>query len=517
MLQSVSGIVQAHPYLVITLHLGIVLAALIGARAELREEWRRAGWRFHALCGGCALLGLVVAALVIPALTRHGFEGHESFYLDVFLGRDNEEMHSSPLLTAPLLRMLYLALAAIPGMPPASMVVVNLLIGAACVWIAGQLGRAMTGDRTAGVITAGMVALHPHQACWSSSAYQIILPLLLVLCAVLVLVLAIQRASWLLYAAAAGLWTLAVATRIETVFLGPGLAILVLLAGRQTLRDWRTWSPAVGLAVAMGAVHLLRLGGTVAERDAGEPWAYYLGYFREHVLWPDLWHPYDAISAWPALLAGVVVLARGGRWRVLAGIAAVIVTFHLPYTVYYDYTTRHTLLSVVLLAVVGGMGVAHVWNGMGILEGVSARILAAALLVGCLTPSLVTLSHYRARYYADSEQLVAAVDRSAWENRLDLDTYLEQGCYLITEWPNLWERTACGSHVNLADPLDRPQILEEHDGCVLWLYDVDNVVWTSRDVHMRAAKQEWLYDWELIGSIVLEDGYEAAVKKLVLE
>ena len=257
---------------------------------------------------------------------------------------------------------------------------------------------------------------------------------------------------------------------------------------------------------------MLRLGGTVAERDAGEPWVYYWGHFRQHLAWPDLWHPYDSVLTWAALAVGAVTLVRAKRLRTLAGMAGLVFTFHLPYTIYYDYSTRHTMLSVALMAAVAGLGVAVAWE-----RGGPLRIAAAAMALACAIPSCVSLAQLRTRYYGDPSMLYAAVDAGAWDRELELTDFMQQGCYLITEWPPLWERTPCGSHVNMADPMDRPEILVEHDGCVLWMYDVDNVMWTSRDVHMRAAKLMWLYDWEVAGSITLDDGYEAAVLKLVTE
>ena len=511
-IQAIGGFVQAHPFGVTIVHLAVLAAALVIARDDLRDEWRRTPRSFHVGAGVAALVGLVVAALVIPTFARHGWEGHEAYYFDLFLGRDNDEMHTSALLTSPLLRLVYGALALVPGMSPTSMVVVSLIVGAAAVWIAAHLGRVVTGSATAGLVTGALVALHPHQAVWSSSAYQVILPFTLALCAVLALLLAQQRGSWRLYVLAGVVWTLAVATRIEYAFLGRGLALMILWPGRRALRLWRAGAAGAAAAAALGALHVLRLGGTVAERDAGEPWVYYWGHFRQHIAWPDLWHPYDSPLTWAALAVGAVTLIRAGRWRVTAGLFALVFTFHLPYTVYYDYTTRHTLLSVVLFAAVAGAGAAVAWD-----RGGALRVAAAAMVLGCVVPSCLTLTQLRTRYYGDPSMLYGAVDAAAWDRQLDLTEFMQQDCYLITEWPPLWERTPCGSHVNMADPLDRPEILDDHDGCVLWLYDVDNVMWTSRDVHMRAAKLSWLYDWEVAGSITLDDGYEAAVLKLAVD
>lgn len=511
-IQAIGGFVQAHPFGLIVLHLLVVAVALFAAREDLRDEWRGSPRWFQIGAAASAILGLVVAALVIPTFARHGWEGHEGYYLDLFLGRDNDEMHASALLTSPLLRLIYGALALVPGMPPTSMVVVSLLAGAAAVWIAAQLSRALTGSASAGLVAGVLVALHPHQAVWSSSAYQVILPLLLAMSSLLFLVLAQQRDSGRLYVLAGAVWTLAVATRIEYAFLGPGFALMIVAQGRDALRQWRGWIAGGAAAAVLGTLHVLRLGGTVAERDAGEPWVYYWGHFRQHVAWPDLWHPYDSPLTWAAVAVGAVTLARVRRWRTLAGMVALVLTFHLPYTIYYDYSTRHTMLSVALMAAVAGVGVAVAWE-----RGGALRFAAAAMALGCAIPSCVSLAQLRTRYYGDPSMLYGAVDADAWDRELALTDFMQQGCYLITEWPPLWDRTPCGSHVNMADPLDRPEILVEHDGCVLWMFDVDNVMWTSRDVHMRAAKLRWLYDWEVAGSVTLDDGYEAAVLKLVTE
>jgi len=513
LLVSISGFIQAYSYAVIGLYLAILITTLVMARRDLLEEWQRGGSRFHAAAAGISLLGLTVAAVVIPAFARHGWEGHESFYLDIFLDRQNEEMESSALLTSPLLAMLYRILAALPGLGPWSMVAVSLLFGAASIWVAAHLARKWTGSAVGGLAAALLIALHPHQAVWSSSAYQVILPFLLALSSLLAVVLAVERASRPLYVVAAGLFALAVATRIEYLFLGPGLAAVILVGGRPVLRDWRAWMPGVAVAVVLVGLQVLRLGGTVGERDASEPLAFYVGHFVQHLLWIDLWHPYDSPLCWPALALGLVALFS--RWRALVSIAVVLVSLHLAYCIFSDYSPRHTLLPVVLLAVVSGAGIAYAWNDLPY-RGL-ARGMAAVMALACVVPSLGMLVSFRDRYYGESELLRAVADPAAWDRTVDLDAYIEKDCYLITEWEPLWERTACGSQFNLADPLDRPGILRHHGGCVLWLYDVDNVRWTSRDVQSRADKLQWLYDWELLGSIALDDGYEAVVYRLMLD
>jgi len=512
LLASVGEFLNVHAFALVGLTLLVALGAGIAARGDLREELRLGGVRFHAAAAGISLLGLVVAALLIPAFARHGWEGHESFYLDIFLGRQNEEMESSALLTSPLLVMLYRALAFLPGVGPWSMVAVSLLFGAASIWVTAQLARAWTGSATGGLVAALLVALHPHQAVWASSAYQVILPFLLALCSVYAVVVAVERTSGALYVAAAGLYALAVATRVEYLFLGPGLAAVLAMGGRPVLRQWRAWLPGVAVGIGLVASQLLRLGGTVGERDASEPLAFYLGHFVQHVLWIELWHPYHSPLCWPALALGLAALAP--RWRTLVCVGVTLAALHLVYSIFNDYSTRHTLLPVVLLAVVAAAGVAHAWEELP--GGALARGLAVAMTVACAVPSSSTLLSFRDRYYGDSELLRTVERHLSWDSSIDLDAYLEQDCYLITEWEPLWERTACGSQFNLADPLDRPGILERHDGCVLWLYDSDNVIWTSRDVHSRAAKLRWLYDWELLGPLTLDDGYEAIVYRLVL-
>jgi len=500
---------RAHAYAMVALHVALLAGLVCLARHELSANWRGAGRRFRIALVGAALLSVVVSGLVIPAFERHGWDGHESFYLDLFVGQENAEMKTAAWtrLTSAPLRLLYLALAAIPGMPPGAMVVMSLLFGAATVVVVGWTARELSGDPLAGGIAAALVALHPHQACWNSSAYHVVLPQLAAAAALLTLVWAARASSATLFALFAALWTFAVGARIEYLLLAPAFAAVTVLLMPRLLESWRSWSVGLGLAALLAALHILRLSGIVAQQSSGASGTARLEYLPQHLWWPDVWHPYDTPWTWAALIAGSIAFGRASTRRALLALLAVIAIFHTGYACFDDYSTRHSLLAVALVGCVAAVGIAAArhWHRLG-------WIVAVALGLLCAIPCAGTLARFRTAYYADREPLYASAGEDVWATRLDLESYAD--CYLITEWERLHEELGpqrAGSHFNLLDPSARPGLLTRHDGCVLWLYDMDNANWSSRDVHMRAAKMRWLFDWELMGAIRLEDGYEALV------
>jgi len=512
MLRTPAEFLSAHPGLAVGLHLLVTVVLGIWARDELRAGWRLTGRGFRLGVLAAMALALLASAVIVPGLTRHGWEGHEAIYLDLFLDRPSgESLEDSPLLVAPLPAAIYGTLGRIPGLPPLVMVLFNLVLGALAVGSAAWNARLLTGDDRTGVVTGLLAALHPLLAFWSSSAYQVILPCALGQLAITALLLARQRPSTRTLALAGALWGLAVSARVEYVLLAPALVALWLLGGVAALRQVRRWLPAAAVGGVLGALHLLPLGLAAASRATGESHAYYLGMFRYHVLWPDVWDPYDALWTWPALGIGVGLLALRGRagWNALAGVGAIALAFHLPYSAFWDYATRHTLLPVAAVATVAAAGIAGTWE-----RGAAGRIVAGALALGCLVPLLLGLGTCRQRYYADHEQILRTVRDVDWEAPVALDPYVDQGCYLVTEHPPLWEAYATGSHVNIADPLEGPQIWADHGGCVLWLKDADDLRWTSRDVMSRAWKLEHLFDWEPVGAVELDDGFRAAAYRL---
>ncbi len=511
--RTIAELLSAHPGLVAGLHLAVTVGLLVLARDELRAGWRLTGRGFRLGILAAMGLALLASAVVVPGLTRHGWEGHEAIYLDLFLDRPSgESVEDSPLLVAPLPTAIYTMMGRVPGLPPLAMVLLNMVFGALAVGAAAWSARLLTGDDRTGIVTGALTALHPLLAFWSSSAYQVILPCALGQLSIAALLLARQRPSTRTLALAAALWGLAVASRVEYVLLAPALAALWLLGGWRSLREVRRWLPALGVGAVLGGLHLLPLGLAAATRDTGEPLAYYLGMFRSHVLWADVWDPYDALWTWPALGCGVALLALRGRagWTALGGVAAIALAFHLPYCAFWDYATRHTLLPVAAVAAVAAAGIAGPWE-----RGPAGRVVTVALALGCAVPLVLGLGMARQRYYADADVLPAVVRGVDWDRPMALDPHVEQGCYLVTEHPVLWDAHPAGSHVNIADPLEGPQIWTAHGGCVLWLMDADDVRWTSRDVMSRAWKLEHMFDWEPVGAVELDDGARMAAFRLL--
>lgn len=113
--------------------------------------------------------------------------------------------------------------------------VVEAVLGAAAVLILGLVGAATFG-RTAGLIAAGLMALHPVLAFLPSTQYSentLVLVLVLALGAVFA---AWRRDGWWRWALAGGLFGVAALVRPTTVFMLPGLGLGLLVAQRSAGR-----------------------------------------------------------------------------------------------------------------------------------------------------------------------------------------------------------------------------------------------------------------------------------------
>ena len=466
-------------------------------------------FRIGALAAG--VLSVVAATLVIPSLTGHLWIGHEGLYLDVFEGRPNPEASPSLYLTTPLLRFVYRGMSLVPGLPPASMVVLNVLAGALSVLAVAGIVRRVSGDAAAAVIAAFLVALQPTHAFWSTSAYHVMLPFALAQCALLVLLQGAHRRSMRLIALSAVLGPLAVAGRAETVlFLPAGLALVLLIEGRKLRKAAGAALPGIALGAVLTAAFLAPMIGPMLAGEGAE-WTpdLLVGLVRQNLLWLHLWTPYDHVAAWPLILIGLVALLRAGRDGLIAvaGLILLLLAFHLPYSHFSDYAPRHAMVGAASLAALAGAGVTATWRAGW------ARYLGIILLIALLLPTAAALLEVRQRYHAPPEVLLGAVDPRAWDKIVDLDDYLAQDCAVIADDP-IWALDSPTPHLHLTHPLVGPQLWQDSDGCILWLHDASNVVWNSTDVHERAHRLHHLFEWELLGSVRVDYGYPAAVYRM---
>lgn len=467
-------------------------------------------FRIGALAAGG--LSVLVATLVIPSLSGHLWIGHEGLYLDVFEGRPNPETSSSLYLTTPLLRFVYQGMGFVPGLPPASMVVLNVLAGALSVGAVAGIVRRITGDAAAAVVAAFLVAIQPTHAFWSTSAYHVMVPFALAQCGLLALLEGAHRRSTRLILLSAALGPLAVAGRTETVlFLPAGLALVMLLEGRKLRKVAPAALPGVAVGAVLTTAFLAPMVGPMLAGEGSE-WTLdlLLALAGQNLLWLHLWSPYDHVAAWPLILVGVGALIRAGRdGRVAAaGLILLLLAFHLPYSLFSDYAPRHAMVGAASLAAFAAAGLTATWRAGW------ARYVGVLLLISLLLPGAAALLEVRQRYHAPPEVLLAAVDPEAWDTPVDLDAYLAQDCAIVADDP-IWALESPIPHLHLTHPRAGPKLWEESDGCILWLHDASNVVWNSTDVHERAHRLHHLFEWELLGSVRVDYGYPAAVYRMV--
>ena len=176
-----------------------------------------------------ALLVVVVRVLWIPAASEHLYDGHEADYLDFFLGGRSPNRGGTVLY--PAMQWLYWLAGRVlsgRGWP----VVMALLASLASVFFGACLAFRWFGAR-AGLWTGVLLALYGNHAFWSSSAYNVMIPLALMLASLWGVARLSVRGEprFALFAAAAG--ALAVATRLESVLVAvPAVALLVRGDGR---------------------------------------------------------------------------------------------------------------------------------------------------------------------------------------------------------------------------------------------------------------------------------------------
>ena len=155
-----------------------------------------------------ALAALAVRVVWIP-VGRHVFDGHEADYLSAFLGAS----WTGSTRLYPLLAGLY-ALLGRAWAEPWLLLGVNVVAGVATVLLVGRwIGRRY--GRREGWLAAALLAASPVHAFWSTSAYNVAIPHVL-------LAAGLALGGW----RGAGAYALACTTRIELALLAPAIALL---------------------------------------------------------------------------------------------------------------------------------------------------------------------------------------------------------------------------------------------------------------------------------------------------
>lgn len=437
-----------------------LLVGIWRVRGDLR--WRRDPIPAVLVVG---IVALLVRVVWMPAWTDHVYDGHEADYLEFFLGSRQPTRGGTVLY--PAMQWLYHGLGHLVSDPAWPWIVGGLLPGLLSLAVVAALGRSFFGSR-AGFLAALVLALEPNHAFWSSSAYNVMLPLFMGLLCLwgLTRFREAGETGHLLVAACAG--ALAVATRLESVVLA--VPVLGLLAwGRPPHPRW--WVPALAggvLLAACAAVPLVWPGGMPGAGERGLSLGVNLLIF-------------DYVAPWHWIAAFFLVLLPFlHRLGVPRAPAAVLLAWALAnhgiMATFDDYGYRHALPSAVAMAL--------------LLSGFAARARGPAglvLLLLTLVALVLGTGVAARRYYASDAAWAATLpdDLPHW-------TVADLGrCTLVAEDPHV-ARDPPLSHFNLLDPAEAERLRAE-TGCLWWCEDVQDWRLSSRGVADRAVRLRRIY------------------------
>lgn len=450
-----------------------LLGAVAASRAEILPRFpldRRAQLGIAAL----AVAAAVVRLAVVPAWTRHGYDGHEAEYLRLFQGDRAPDAGSTALY--PAMQAMWWGLGHL--LPHSERIPVLIAVAVSLLSIA-LLAHAIAtlATPTTGWIAAALLVLHPAHAAWSSSAYNVIFPFAL---GSLALWAAARRrgaadaAQLPLGLLAGAALALTVATRVEAIL----WAVPLLLDPRAARARGGLWPVFGGLALGIASALPLLLESDLP--GAGE----HTLAFQMNSLWFALYGP------WPIL----VLLAAGAviawfRWPGVTAVAVVLaVSNHLLLSTFDDFGERHTLtaLPAELWVLAAGGEALRRW-------GRAIPALAAVLF-------LVGLADLWGRYYGSDDAFEAALAHGAWARLPRVIALagdhsprgpLGDGCGWVGPDPrnpgdpqnslfNLWNS-------------DEADALREATGCLRWCADAEDWRWSSRGERDRALRLDHLY------------------------
>lgn len=467
-------------------------------------------WSLALLALSAAAIGL--SAFWLPLFTRFEPLGHEATYADVFAGKippGTAAGGHEPYVTYPALRWAHDLLGRLAGRDHlAPLLWFHLAARGLAVLFTGLWVFALWGRRLPMVLAAAALVLHPTHAQWGAAVYNVAWPFAL-LCAAAWIALD-GRGRSMPSAVAGVLCGTVVLLRVEWIVAGALLLTLstVLLAFREAAVLARTrvvarfasaaFGPFLGLAL-LAFLH----GGTLSSQGGYHDAAGYWHLVRHQ--WSFIRFIYPVGPLGIGLSFGIIAASALGWGRIPLLFLAAAVAHHLAMVTFNDVAPRHLLPAFLfLLPVVALNGQGGPWRSAHGLRGAFA--VAYWLALGA--NELVDL---RARYYIGGEAFEAR--HPEFQRARAPRGWLENsGCYLITDHEKTWAKGIAGSHFNLMDEAEAAEHWREWNGCVLWLYDLQNDRVDGLDVRPRAQKLEGWFRWQTLGAAELEDGTPVQVR-----
>jgi len=454
-------------------------------------------------------LALLAAALlvrlwVIPAWTGHIYDGHEAEYWDLFRGVRAPNRGGTVLY--PSMQWLWWGLGrALPHDPRVPIALSALIGAAAAALVGGTVGRLSTP--AAGLLAGVFAALHPIQAAWSTSAYNVIVPHALGCLSLWATarVVTARRPPLALGALAATSGALAFTARMDVIgLLLPGLLLLGAVWPPGSLRDRLRLVPVglicLGLAGA-AAWPLVMPGEVPGAGERGLSFSINVGLLAPYL-------PLDGPAGLALVVLGAICAAT--RWPLVtaAWLVAVAVN-HLALSSFNDFGDRHAL---------GALPAASWALGAGTIALSRRTRLAAGLAAAGLLLCLAGLRDTRGRFYGSEAAFTELLEAPPWDTlpRLSRPQALQrsgQACGWVSEDPRM-AAAPLASHFNVIKP-EEAASLRGPDGCLRWCLDVQDWRWSSRGVRDRALRMERLYTLSPVGVVTDASGYSCLVLDLV--
>ena len=439
----------------------MALVGLWGCRRRIRPD----RWIWGALA-----VALLVRLVALPSW-EHQYDGHEADYRDLLLG--DRELTRGGTLLYPAFQWLHFLLGKVAP-HEAAPIAVSVLAGLVAVGAAGGAVGRLTTPRV-GHVTAMALALWGNHAFWATSAYNVILPHALAVVAVWALAVWFRGGgAWACGLLAGGAAALAVATRVEAWLWAP-VGLLLVLAHRPRGALKALPGVLLGAGIAGVATWLIMFPGhTPGSGQRALSWA-----VNRDLL--AYWAPFDGWWTWLVPLAGFGLGLR--RWPgVYAPLLVLVVGSHALFATFDDYGFRHLLSALVGVSAALGALSTERW-GWPLLGLAGLGLVLHTADVG-------------SRYYASEEDFAASLpaELPRWgTERLD-------ECAVICEDGRVVEESAQRSHFNLLDPAEG-EALRAEQGCIYWVYGLQDHRWSSRAVRDRALRLLHLYEMEAVAVV----------------
>ena len=439
----------------------------------------------------------VVRGWIIPAFSRHLFDGHEADYFDVWRRAPEAELSYR---ASDLLLVLYQTLGPLCGGSGFCLLLFQLFLSLLGIWLIFRIAEELSGTWVAAVLAAVLLGLDPVITFWSSSAYNIEIPFLLSLGAFLAFEHGLKRRSWVRLALASLLLGLAVAARLDALLVVVPLGFRLWYHRRTFMRYW----PYSGVFLALSPAWTwpFFMGSEVGQ--GGDPLSYLLEIFQAQWNLGVYFSPYHQPIVLIALLVSIGVLAASPEKRgVLFPILGTVAVYHGAYAFFNDYDYRHTLLPRAMLVLLVAIAASILLDGRRRARALGGGILLVVGIALCLG-----LRDLRRRYYAGMAEFRAAAP--ILEEGPLFDPEKAEHCVFIVE-DTRFPAVKRASHFEIYTRSEEAELRKRGRGCILFVYDLENFSITSRSINGRAVKLTRLFHLRFLGRWSDESSGRAAL------